>query len=110
MYIFTYIYIYTHMYISFLNNMMTQHDCTQELLSLSDCEWADGTRAEKPCDCCGRARPGTWIDDITWRSSKICFWSFNIADIAIENSHLQWILHLNMVIFHSDVKLPEGKL
>jgi hypothetical protein len=29
--------------------------------------------------------------------------------IAIENGHLYWIFPLKMVIFHSYVKLPEGK-
>jgi hypothetical protein len=28
--------------------------------------------------------------------------------IAIENDHLQWIFPLNLVIFHSYVKLPDG--
>ena len=28
--------------------------------------------------------------------------------IAIENGHLEWIFPLNMVIFNSYVKLPEG--
>jgi hypothetical protein len=30
--------------------------------------------------------------------------------IAIENDQLQWIFPLKMVIFHSYVSLPEGKL
>jgi hypothetical protein len=32
-----------------------------------------------------------------------------ICYIAIENGHLLWIYPLKMVIFHSYVKLPEGK-
>ena len=31
-----------------------------------------------------------------------------MTNIAIENGHLSWIFPLNMVIFNSYVKLPEG--
>ena len=33
-----------------------------------------------------------------------------MTNIAIENDHLQWVFPLKTVIFHSYVKLPEGKL
>ena len=35
----------------------------------------------------------------------ITLWLFNIA---MENSHLEWIYPLNMVIFHGYVKWPDG--
>ena len=33
-----------------------------------------------------------------------------MTNIAIENGYLKWIFPLEMVMFHSYVKLPEGKM
>ena len=39
----------------------------------------------------------------------ILLYTLVMTNIAIENGHIQWNCPLKMVIFHSCVRLPEGK-